>query len=221
MPGVQCVRLRCRQAGVTRHDARDHWRLTNAKEIEMAGQGFDLKDLERRMRMALETLKREFAGLRTGRATAGLLDPVTVNIYGSRMPINQCATVSTPDARTISVTVWDKSQLSAVEKGIREANLGLNPIIDGTTIRLPIPPLSAERRLEMVKIAHKYAEGGKIAVRNVRRDSMDLLKKLEKDKVMTEDDHKKNGIKVQELTDKLIKEIDQMLVAKETEIKQV
>jgi ribosome recycling factor len=187
----------------------------------MAAANFDLKDIERRMRIALDTLKREFSGLRTGRASAAMMEPVSVNIYGARMPLNQVATVSVPDARMISVAVWDRSQLAAVEKGIRESNLGLNPVIDGSTIRLPIPPLSTERRLELVKIAHKYAEGGRIAVRNVRRDSMDLLKKLEKDHAMTEDDQRKNSTKVQELTDKLIKEIDQMLAAKETEIKQV
>jgi ribosome recycling factor len=187
----------------------------------MAAGKFDIKDVERRMRGALDNLKREFSGLRTGRATAALLDPVTVNIYGAKMPLNQVATVSVPDARTISVSVWDRGQLSAVEKAIRESSLGLNPVVDGTLIRLPIPPLSAERRQEIAKIAHKYAEGGKVGVRNVRRDAMDLLKKLEKDHAMTEDEHRKNGTRVQELTDKMIKEVDQMLAVKETEIKQV
>lgn len=187
----------------------------------MAAAKFDIKDVERRMRGALDSLKREFSGLRTGRATSAMLDPVTVNIYGARMPLNQVATVSVPDARTISVSVWDRSQLAAVEKAIREANLGLNPVVDGTLIRLPIPPLSSDRRQELVKIAHKYAEHGRVSVRNVRRDAMDLLKKLEKDHQMTEDEHRKNGTKVQELTDKLIKEVDQMLTTKEAEIKQV
>lgn len=187
----------------------------------MAAGKFDSKDVERRMRGALDNLKREFSGLRTGRASAALLDPITVSVYGSRMPLNQVATVSTPDARTISVSVWDRGQLSAVEKAIRESSLGLNPVVDGTLIRLPIPPLSAERRLEIVKVAHKYAEGCKVGVRNVRRDAMDLLKKLEKDHAMTEDEHRKNGTKVQELTDKMIKEVDQMLTVKEAEIKQV
>lgn len=187
----------------------------------MAAGKFDIKDVERRMRGALDNLKREFSGLRTGRASAALLDPISVNVYGSRMPLNQVATVSVPDARTISVSVWDRGQLSAVEKAIRESSLGLNPVVDGTLIRLPIPPLSAERRQELVKVAHKYAEGSKVGVRNVRRDAMDLLKKLEKDHAMTEDEHRKNGTKVQELTDKLIKEVDQMLAVKETEIKQV
>jgi ribosome recycling factor len=187
----------------------------------MATGNFDIKDLERRMRGAIETLKKEFHGLRTGRASTHLLDPVVVNVYGARMPINQVATVSTPDARTISVQVWDKSQVSAVEKAIREANLGLNPVIDGSLMRLPIPALNAERRQELVKVAHKYTENAKVAVRNVRREGMDLLKKLDKDGHMSEDDHHKNSAKVQELTDRLIKEIDQALAAKEAEIKQV
>jgi ribosome recycling factor len=187
----------------------------------MATAKFDINDLERRMRGAIETLKKEFGGLRTGRASVHLLDPVVVNVYGARMPINQVATVSTPDARTISVQVWDKSQVAAVEKGIREANLGLNPVIEGALMRLPIPPLNAERRQELVKIAHKYAESARVAIRNVRREGMEVLKKLDKDGQMSEDDHHKNSAKVQELTDKLIKEVDQALVAKENEIKQV
>jgi ribosome recycling factor len=187
----------------------------------MAAQTFDIKDLERRMRGALENLKRELSGLRTGRATAAMLEPITVNVYGARMPLNQVATVSVPDARTLSVSVWDRSQLSAVEKAIREANLGLNPVVDGTLIRLPIPPLTADRRQDLVKVAHKYAEAGKVGIRNVRRDGMDLLKKLEKDHAITEDEHRKNSAKLQELTDKLIKEVDQLLSVKEAEIKQV
>ena len=187
----------------------------------MAAATFDIKELERRMRGALDTFKKELSGLRTGRASTHLLDPLVVNVYGSRMPINQVATVSTPDARTISVQVWDRSQVSAVEKAIRESNLGLNPVTDGTLIRLPIPSLNAERRQELVKIAHKYSETARVAVRNVRRDGMELLKKLDKDGVMSEDDHHKNSAKVQELTDKLIREVDQVLATKETEIKQV
>ncbi len=187
----------------------------------MAAGKFDVKELERRMRGAMDTLKKEFGGLRTGRASVHLLDPVVVNVYGQRLPINQVATVSTPDARTISVQVWDKSQVSAVEKAIREANLGLNPVIDGALMRLPIPALNAERRQELVKVAHKYAEHARVAVRNVRREGMDLLKKLDKDGQMSEDDHHKNSAKVQELTDRLIKEVDQVLITKEAEIKQV
>jgi ribosome recycling factor len=187
----------------------------------MATSKFDLKDFERRMRGAIETLKKEFAGLRTGRASVHLLDAVVVNVYGQRLPINQVSTVSTPDARTISVQVWDKGQVGAVERAIREANLGLNPVTDGALIRLPIPALNAERRQELVKVAHKYAESARVAVRNVRRDGMELLKKLDKDGQMSQDDHHKSSAKVQELTDKLVKEIDQSLATKETEIKQV
>ncbi len=187
----------------------------------MAAAKFDIKELERRMRGAMDALKKDFSGLRTGRASVHLLDPVQVNVYGARMPLNQCATVSTPDARTISVSVWDRSQVQAVEKAIREANLGLNPMTEGATIRLPIPPLNAERRAELAKAAHKYAEHARVAVRNVRRDGNELLKKIEKDGDMSEDDGRKNTAKVQELTDRLIKELDQVLVAKEAEIKQV
>ena len=187
----------------------------------MAAGTFDLNELDRRMRGAIDSLKKELGGLRTGRASVHLLDPVVVTVYGARMPINQVATVSTPDARTISVQVWDKGQVGAVEKAIREANLGLNPVTDGALVRLPIPSLNAERRQELVKLAHKYAEQARVAVRNVRREGMDLLKKLDKDGDIGEDDHHKNSAKVQELTDKLIKEVDQILATKETEIKQV
>jgi ribosome recycling factor len=182
---------------------------------------FDPKEIETRMRASLEALKRELAGLRTGRASAHLLDPVQVTVYGSRMPINQVATVTVPEPRMISVQVWDKGNVQAVDKAIREANLGVNPVVDGTMIRLPIPAPTAERRQELAKQAHKYAESHRIAVRNVRREGMDLLKKLEKDGKMSEDDHHKNSAKVQELTDKLIKEIDQTLATKEAEIHKV
>jgi ribosome recycling factor len=182
---------------------------------------FDLKEIEQRMRASLEALKRELAGLRTGRASAALLDPVQVSVYGSRMPLNQVATVTVPEARMISVQVWDRSNIQAVDKAIREANLGINPVVDGTMIRLPVPAPTAERRQELAKQAHKYAENHRVAVRNVRRDGMDLLKKLEKDGKMSEDDHHKNSAKVQELTDKLIKEIDQTLQSKEAEIHKV
>ena len=187
----------------------------------MPAGNFDVRELERRMRGSMDTLKKEFSGLRTGRASTHLLDAVVVNVYGQRMPINQVATVSTPDARTISVQVWDRGQVGAVEKAIREANLGLNPVTEGALIRLPIPALNAERRQELVKVAHKYAEHARVAVRNVRREGMELLKKLDKDGKMSEDDHHKNSGKVQELTDRLIKEIDQVLAGKEAEIKQV
>lgn len=187
----------------------------------MAGAKFDIKDLERRMRGTQDALKREFVGLRTGRASANLLDAVVVSVYGAKMPLNQVATINVPDARTISVQVWDKSQVQAVDRAIREANLGLNPIAEGTLLRLPIPALNAERRQELAKIAHKYAEHARVGVRNVRRDGMELLKKLDKDGQISEDEHRTNADKVQELTDRLVKEIDQMLVTKEAEIKQV
>jgi ribosome recycling factor len=182
---------------------------------------FELKELEKRMRASLDALKREFSGLRTGRANTHLLDPVTVNVYGQKLPINQVATVSVPEARMITVQVWDKAALPAVDKAIREANLGINPIVDGTIIRLPIPPLTAERRQELVKIAHKYAEHARVAMRSVRRDGMELLKKLEKEGKMSQDEHHKNSAKVQELTDRLIKEVDQVLAHKEAEINKV
>lgn len=182
---------------------------------------FDIGALEARMRSSLDALKRELSGLRTGRASANLLDPVQVMVYGSRMPLNQVATVSVPESRTIAVTVWDRTNLSAVEKGIRESSLGINPVIDGNIIRLPIPPLTSERRVELVKLAHKYAEQSRIAVRNVRREGMDVLKKMEKDGDISEDEIKKNGTKVQELTDRLIKEVDQLLATKEVEIQKV
>jgi ribosome recycling factor len=182
---------------------------------------FDLKDLEKRMRSTIENLKRELSGLRTGRASTHLLDPIQVTVYGSKMPLNQVATVSVPEPRTISVQVWDKSNVQAVDKAIREANLGLNPIVDGALLRLPIPALTADRRVELAKLAHKYAEHGRVAIRNVRREGMDLLKKLEKDHKISQDDHHKSSARVQELTDKLIKEIDETLASKEAEIHKV
>ena len=187
----------------------------------MATGSFDINDMERRMRGTIESLKRELSGLRTGRASAHLLDPIQVSVYGAKMPINQVATVSVPEPRTISVQVWDKSNVQAVDKAIREANIGLNPVIDGALLRLPIPMLTADRRTELAKLAHKYAEHGRVAVRNVRREGMDLLKKLEKDGKMSQDDHHKSSAKVQELTDKIIKEIDEMLAQKEAEIHKV
>lgn len=187
----------------------------------MAGGTFNLNELESRMRASIDALKREFSGLRTGRASAHLLDPIQVTVYGSKMPLNQVATVSVPESRTISVQVWDRSNVGAVEKAIRESNLGLNPVIDGTLLRLPIPALTAERRTELTKIAHKYAEQSRVAIRNVRRDGMELLKKLEKDAHMSQDEHKKNSAKVQDLTDTYIKEIDTVLHAKEAEIQKV
>jgi len=182
---------------------------------------FDLNDLEKRMRGALDVLKRDLSGLRTGRASSHLLDPVQVTVYGAKMPLNQVATVSVPEPRTISVQVWDRGNVSAVDKAIREANLGLNPVIDGTLLRLPIPMLTADRRNELAKLAHKYTESCRVAVRNVRREGMDLLKKLEKDGKISQDEHHKSSAKVQELTDRLIKDIDETLATKEAEIHKV
>ena len=181
----------------------------------------DFKDLKRRMHGAVSVLKTELAGLRTGRASASLLDPVMVNAYGTQMPINQVATVNVPEARMLSVQVWDKQLAGAVDRAIREANLGLNPIMEGTLLRIPIPELNAQRRQEMAKIAHKYSEQARIAVRHVRRDGMDALKKLEKDGHHSLDDTRIQSEELQELTDATIKEIDEMLAAKEREITQV
>lgn len=187
----------------------------------MASGKFDLGEIEKRMRGAFDALKREFSGLRTGRASTHLLDPVVVQVYGQKMPIAQVGTVSVPEARMITIQVWDKAAVGAVDRAIREANLGINPIVDGTLIRLPVPPLTTERRKELGKIAHKYAEHARVAVRNVRRDGMEALKKMEKDGDVSEDEHHKNSAKVQETTDKLIKDIDQMLASKEAEINKV
>lgn len=186
----------------------------------MAHATFDQAKLKQGMSASIDALKREFAGLRTGRASIQLLDPVQVSVYGSKMPLNQLATVSVPEPRTISVQVWDKSNIAPVDKAIREANLGLNPVVDGALIRLPIPALTAERREELVKLAHKYAEQSKVSVRNVRRDGMDLLKKLEKDG-MSKDEHRDKAEEVQQLTDQFIKEIDDLLKSKEDEIRTV
>ncbi len=182
---------------------------------------FDLKQLEVTMKASLDALKRELSGLRTGRASTHLLDPLQVTVYGSKMPLSQVGTVSVPEPRTISIQVWDRANVSAVEKSIRESNLGLNPVIDGQLIRLPIPTLTAERRQELVKVAHKYAEQSRVSVRNVRRDGMDKLKKLEKDGDISEDEHRKKSGSVQELTDKYVKEVDNMLASKEQEIQTV
>ena len=173
------------------------------------------------MKASIDALRREFSGLRTGRASPHLLDALQVSVYGSKMPVTQVGNVSVPEPRTISIQVWDRSNVSAVEKAIRESNLGLNPVIDGQLIRLPIPPLTAERRKELVKIAHDYAEKSKVAVRNVRREGMDTLKKLEKDGDISEDEHRKESGNVQELTDKYVKEVDNLLAAKEQEIQTV
>lgn len=182
---------------------------------------FDIDDIERRMKGALESLKHEFAGLRTGRASTSLLEPLTVDVYGSMMPINQVGTISVPEPRMLSVQVWDRANVSAVEKCVRNSGLGLNPMVDGQLVRIPIPELNEERRKELSKIAAKYAEQGRIAIRNVRRDGMDQLKKAEKNKDISEDDHKFYADEVQQLTDKFVKEVDQMTETKEKEIMQV
>nr|WP_298684255.1 ribosome recycling factor [uncultured Dongia sp.] len=180
-----------------------------------------LEDFRRRMDGAIEALRKEFGGLRTGRASASLLDPVQVSAYGNNMPLNQVGTVSVPEPRMISVQVWDKSMVGAVEKAIRDSGLGLNPAADGSTVRVPLPELSQERRQELTKVAHKYAEHGRVAVRNVRRDGMDFLKKQEKDHKITEDEHKKLADLMQKLTDEHVKKVDETLAIKEREILQV
>ncbi len=181
----------------------------------------DLSDIERRMDGAVEALKHEFAGLRTGRASTSLLDPVMVDVYGAHMPLNQVGTVSIPEARLLTVQVWDRGNVLAVEKAIRASGLGLNPIPDGQLIRIPIPELTEERRLELSKIAGKYAEQGRVAVRNVRRDGMDMLKKMEKDGDMSEDEHKLWAEEIQKQTDEHIAKIDDVYASKEKEIMQV
>ena len=178
-------------------------------------------EISRRMKACVAAAKNDFAGLRTGRASPSMLDPVVVEAYGQQMPINQVGTVSTPESRLLSVQVWDKSMVKHVDKAIRDAGLGLNPQVDGTLLRIPIPELNQDRRKELAKMAHKYAESARVAVRNVRRDGMELLKKLEKDKKIGQDEHHKHGDELQKATDAHIKEIDDALVAKEKEIMQV
>lgn len=184
----------------------------------MAAPQYDKADLERRMHGAVEALKHDLTGLRTGRASTTLLDPVTVEVYGAQMPINQVATVSAPEPRMLSVQVWDKSNVSAVDKAIRSAGLGLNPIADGQTLRLPIPDLTEERRKELAKLAGQYAEKARIAARNVRRDGNDTLKADEKKGHLSEDERKRHETEVQKLTDATIAEIDGAAAAKEKEI---
>jgi len=178
-------------------------------------------ELDRRMKGAVGTLKSELAGLRTGRASAALLDPVKVEAYGNMVPINQVGSIATPEPRMITVQVWDKGLAKAVDKAIRDAGLGLNPQMDGQLLRIPLPELNQERRKELSKLAAKYAEAARVAVRNVRRDGNDLLKKLEKDKKIGEDEHRTKAEELQKLTDAHIKDIDAALHAKEQEIMQV
>jgi ribosome recycling factor len=175
-------------------------------------------DLKRRMHGAVEALRHDLGGLRTGRASTALLDPVHVEVYGTNMPLNQVATVSTPEPRMLSVQVWDRSNVQPVEKAIRNAGLGINPIVDGQMIRLPIPELTEERRKELAKLVGQYAEKARIAVRNVRRDGMDHLKQDEKKHEISEDEHKRFNAEVQKLTDNVIAEIDSVAEAKEQEI---
>ncbi|WP_379547331.1 ribosome recycling factor [Qipengyuania sp. DSG2-2] len=179
---------------------------------------FDKADIERRMQGAVESLKGDLGGLRTGRANTSLLDPVVCEVYGSMMPLSQVATVSAPEPRMLSVQVWDKSNVSAVEKGISKANLGLNPMTDGQTVRLPMPDLTEERRKELAKLAGSYAENAKIAIRNVRRDGMEALKEDEKKKEISEDERKRSEDEVQKLTDKYVADADTAAEAKEKEI---
>ena len=181
----------------------------------------DLDDLQRRMNGAVEVLRTEFGGLRTGRASTSLLEPLVVEAYGSQMPLNQVGTINVPEPRMLSVQVWDKSLVAAVEKAIRGSGLGLNPVVDGQLLRLPIPELTEERRVELGKIAAKYAEQARVAVRNVRRDGMDQLKKLERDGEISQDEQHMYGEDVQQMTDEVIGNIDTLLAEKEQEIMQV
>ncbi|HTO32665.1 MAG TPA: ribosome recycling factor [Pararhizobium sp.] len=184
-------------------------------------EGIDLNDLKRRMDGAITAFKSDIASLRTGRASANVLDPVMVEAYGSRVPLNQVANITVPEARMLGVSIWDKSMVNAVDRAIRESNLGLNPIVDGQNLRIPLPELNEERRRSLVKVAHDYAEKAKIAVRNVRRDGMDSLKKAEKDGDIGQDVSRGQSEKVQKITDDMISDIDRLLGEKEKEIMQV
>lgn len=182
---------------------------------------FSMPNLDQRMKKSLAALKDEFAGLRTGRATTSLLDPIMVEAYGSKMPMNQVATVSVPEARMLSVQVWDKGMTQAVEKAIRESSLGLNPMAEGTVIRVALPELNEERRRELSKVAHQYAEQAKVAIRHIRRDGMETLKKMEKDGDIGKDEMHQKSDEVQKLTDNTVSEVDSMLAKKEADIMQV
>lgn len=184
-------------------------------------EGVDFKDLQRRMDGAISAFKNDLASLRTGRASSNLLDPVMVQAYGAPMPLNQVATVTVPESRMLAVSIWDKQLVGAVDRAIRESNLGLNPIVDGSNLRIPLPELNEERRRDLVKIAHQYTEQAKVAVRHVRRDGMEIAKKAEKDGAISQDDSKVQSERVQKLTDETIKQIDVLLAEKEAEIMQV
>jgi ribosome recycling factor len=179
---------------------------------------FDLNDLRRRMQGAVDVLKTEFSGLRTGRASASMIEPVQVNMYGSIMPLNQCASINVPEPRLLTVQVWDMNAVSEVEKAIRDSGLGLNPQTEGAVIRIPVPELNEERRQELTKVAGKYAEQSRVSVRNVRRDGMDTLKRMEKDGELSEDEHKRKSDEVQKLTDEIVSLVDSMLEEKEKDI---
>lgn len=187
----------------------------------MADDAIDFADLKKRMEGALASLKNDLAGLRTGRASASLLDPVMVEAYGQSMPINQVGTVNVPEARMVSVQVWDKTMVGPVEKAIRESGLGLNPVVDGQNLRIPLPELNEERRRELVKIAHQYGENAKVAVRHVRRDGMEDVKKAEKDGEIGKDDAHTLSDRVQKMTDEMVAAVDSAVAHKETEIMQV
>jgi ribosome recycling factor len=182
---------------------------------------FSLEDITSRMDKSIASLRDELTGLRTGRASASLLEPVMVEAYGTRMPLNQVATVTVPEARMLSVSVWDRTMAPAVDKAIRNSGLGLNPSTEGATIRVPLPELNEERRRELTKVAHNYAEQARVAIRHIRRDGMDLLKKLEKDGHMSQDDSRAKSDLVQKATDAAIGDVDAVLGAKEREIMQV
>ncbi|MCQ2004302.1 ribosome recycling factor [Rhizobium sp. NRK18] len=184
-------------------------------------EGIDFNDLKRRMEGAINAFKSDIASLRTGRASANVLDPVVVEAYGSRVPLNQVANITVPEPRMLAVNVWDKQMVGAVDRAIRESNLGLNPIIDGQNLRIPLPELNEERRKSLVKVAHDYAEKAKVAIRHVRRDGMDGLKKAEKDGDISQDDSRTQSERVQKLTDETISQVDHLLVDKEKEIMQV
>ena len=184
-------------------------------------EGIDLKELKRRMDGAISAFKNDIASLRTGRASANVLDPVQVEAYGSRVPLNQVANITVPEPRMLGVNIWDKSMVNAVDRAIRESNLGLNPIVDGQNLRIPLPELNEERRKSLVKVAHDYADKAKVAIRHVRRDGMDDLKKAEKDGDIGQDLSRSQSEKVQKMTDDVILDVDRLLAEKEKEIMQV
>lgn len=184
----------------------------------MSANGLDIKELTRKMDGALNALKNEFGGLRTGRASASLVEPITVEAYGSQMPMNQVGTIGVPEPRVVSIQVWDKGMVGAVERAIRDSGLGINPVVDGMTVRVPVPALTEERRAELAKVAGKYAEQARVAIRNVRREGMEAIKKADG---VSEDEQKKLSDDVQKLTDQMIKKVDESLAKKEAEIMQV